>query len=98
MLLLAAAALAVVLLVERWLAVERPGTRLTAFVVAAALLGTFGLVLAGVLCAVSLMWRRAPASIRRPLATAARLTVPVLLVAFAVYTGLDLVRTASAIL
>jgi hypothetical protein len=44
------------------------------------------------------MWRRAPESIRRPLATAARLTVPVLLVAFAVYTGLDLVRTASAIL
>lgn len=97
-LLLAAAALAVVLLVERWLAVERPGTRLTALVVVAALLGTFGLVIAGVLCALSLAWRRVPASIHRPLATAARLTIPVLLVAFAVYTGVDLVRTASAIL
>jgi hypothetical protein len=96
--LFAVAALAVVLLAERWLAVERPGAALTTAVVVSALLGTVGLVVAAALAAVSILWRRLPASARRPLATAARIAVPVLLVAFALDTGLELVRTASAIL
>lgn len=97
-LLLAVAAAAVVVLVERWLPVEQPSTGLTVLVVAAALVGTFGLVVAAALCLASLAWRRLPRWLCRPLATAARLAVPVVLVAFAAYAGLDLVRTAAAIL
>lgn len=96
-LLLAGAALIVVLLAERWLAVESPSTQLRALLAMAALLGTFGLVVAGALCAVALVWRRVPERVRRPLAGAARVAVPIGLVGFAVYAGVDLARTASAV-
>lgn len=97
-LLLAVAALVVAVLVERWLAVERPSGRLSALVVVAALLGTFGLVVAGVLCAASLAFRRLAPAVRSPLAAAGRVAVPLLLVALAAGGAVDLVRTAAAIL
>jgi hypothetical protein len=97
-LLFAVAALTVVLLVERWLGVESPGTRLTASVLAGALVGTFGLVVGAALAAASIAWRRLPQRARRPLAAAARIAVPVLLVAVTLRTGIDLARSAAAIL
>lgn len=98
LLLLGGAAITVVLLVERWLAVERPSPGFGAGVAVAALLGTLGLVAAGVLCALSLAWRRVPARARLPIASAARVVVPVALVAFGLWAGIDLARTASEIL
>lgn len=96
--LLGGAALVVVLLVERWLAVERPGRRFRASIAAAALLGTIGLVAAAGLCLLSLAWRRVPERARRPVASAARVVVPLALLAFALWAGADLVRTAGDIL
>ncbi|HEY7730849.1 MAG TPA: hypothetical protein VH950_08115 [Gaiellaceae bacterium] len=95
-LLFAVAALTVVLLVERWLAVE--SSRLTAIVLAGALVGTFGLVVAMALAAATIAWRRVPQRARRPLAAAARIAVPVLLVAVTLRSGVDLARAAAAIL
>jgi hypothetical protein len=97
-LLFAVAALVVVLLVERWLAAESPDARTTAIVLAAALLGVFGVFVATVLAAASIAWRRLPQRARSPLAAAARIAVPVLLVAITLRTGVDLARTAAAIL
>jgi hypothetical protein len=94
----ALAALAVVLLVERWLALEEPGGRLTALVVAGALAGTFGLVVAAGLCALTLAWRRVSSSVRRPVAAGARLGVPLLLALLTARSSVDLVRTAAEIL
>lgn len=98
LLLLGGAALVVVVLAERWLAVEHPSGRFRSGIAVAALLGTIGLVVAAGLCLLTLVWRRVPDGARQPVASAARVVVPVALVAFGLWAGVDLVRTAGEIL
>ena len=92
------AALAVVVLVERWITCEGPSRRFAALLVAAALAGTLGSLVAAVLCAGSLAWRHVPDIVRAPVELTARIAVPVLLVGRTLYDGLDLAHTAAALL
>ena len=92
------AALAVALLVERWLTRVDPSVRFTRAIAASALLGTLGLVVAVLVCGAAFSWRRLPGTFRGRLERAARVAVPALFAGQTVYAGIDLVRTAVAIL